>query len=186
MFSIIQIILWSSTNTEWSLHHRKEQPLAKRPKKLFLHQILRGSRQHFLETNKTRKEILLVSLDWLPHVSQLMHAIQQAWGASPRGDTWSTTRSNSVSNATALLLSCLHGGLLSARSPAADHYRELRQARRKLKISHQAQLSSHPIPCMPRIISVQPDTTPWENKALFRGASRILFSLARVVHGVCQ
>lgn len=39
---------------------------------MFLHQIIRGSRQHFLETKKIRREILLTSVDGPQHVSQLM------------------------------------------------------------------------------------------------------------------
>lgn len=42
-FSITQIILWSSTNIEWSLYYRKEQLKAKWLEEMFLHEIIRGS-----------------------------------------------------------------------------------------------------------------------------------------------
>lgn len=52
--------------------------------------------------------------------------------------------------------------------------------------SHQVQLLSQLPPCILRIISVQLVTGAWGDKVLFRGASEILFTLAGVVHGMCQ
>lgn len=76
---------------------------------MFLHQIIRGSRQHFLETKKIRREILLTSVDGPQHVSQLTPLFRTREQQPGQRGREPTTRRNCIVHAGAFGLSCLHG-----------------------------------------------------------------------------